>query len=342
MAAIVLASAGVRPRLLDRDAEVGDALCGGFLSWRTAERLRAVGIGPVELGAHAVDRLVLFAGDAQAMAALPSPGFGLSRHALDGALRRRAVAIGAELVIDRIRAIEGSVAQGEDREHEAETLFLATGKHDVRGQARPRESDDPALGLRLRIPADPALHALLAKRIELHLFEGGYAGIVLQEDGSANVCLALRKSLLAGAGGDPRALLDRLAAEHGAFGERMAFAAPDLPIDSIGAVPYGWLARDTEPGLYRLGDQAAVIPSLAGEGMAIALASGAAAAQAWLANETAQTYQRRFARRVRRPLAAAGVVWRFGERAAGARAIAALTRGAPRLARWAMKLTRVG
>lgn len=327
--------------LVDRDHEVGDALCGGFLSWRTAQRLRAVGIGPVELGAHPIERLVLFAGGSEAEAPLPSSGFGLSRRALDSALRRRAVAMGAELVIDRIRAVEAGIAQGETGDHRAEALFLATGKHDVRGQARPRAAADPALGLRMRIPAQAGLRSLLAKRIELHLFIGGYAGIVLQEDGSANFCFALRKSLLAQAGGDPRGLIDWLAAEHAPFAERMAFAQPDLPIDSIGAVPYGWVCRDTEPGLYRLGDQAAVIPSLAGEGMAIALASGAAAAEAWLAGETAQTYQRRFAARARRPVAAAGMVWRLAEQPVGARALVGLTRNAPWLARVAMKLTRV-
>lgn len=342
MAAIALAEAGVRPVLVDRDTEVGDALCGGFLSWRTAERLRAVGIGPVELGAHAIERLVLFAPGSKAEAPLPSPGFGLSRQALDGALRRRAVALGAELVIDRIRSVEPGVAYGEHGEHRAETVFLATGKHDVRGQARPRAARDPALGMRMRIPAQPELRALLAQRIELHLFPGGYAGIVLQEDGNANVCLALRKSLLAEAGGGPRTLLDRLATEHRHFGERMAFAAPDLPIDNIGAVPYGWVCRETEPGLYRLGDQAAVIPSLAGEGMAIALASGAAAAAAWLGGGTAQTYQGVFASGVRRPVAAAGLVWRLAEHSLGARTLLGLTRGAPWLARFAMNLTRVG
>ncbi|MGZ3258959.1 MAG: FAD-dependent monooxygenase, partial [Croceibacterium sp.] len=45
-AAIVLARGGAHPLLVDRDAEVGDALCGGFLSWRTAEKLRGLGVDP--------------------------------------------------------------------------------------------------------------------------------------------------------------------------------------------------------------------------------------------------------------------------------------------------------
>ncbi|MGN6500155.1 MAG: NAD(P)/FAD-dependent oxidoreductase, partial [Tsuneonella sp.] len=228
MAAIVLARAGVAAEIIDRDETVGDALCGGFLSWRSAERLRACGIGPVELGAHPVDQLVLIAGEREARATLPAPGFGLSRRVLDSALRRRALALGARLTVDRIRSVEQGLAVGEASEYRRDTLFLATGKHDVRGQARPREDDDMALGLRIRIPAHERLRALLTKRIELHLFEGGYAGIVLQEDGSANVCLALRKSVLGEAAGAPRALLERLAAGHPHFAERMAFAPADL------------------------------------------------------------------------------------------------------------------
>jgi flavin-dependent dehydrogenase len=341
MAAIVLARAGAAPVLLERDEQVGDALCGGFLSWRSGERLRAVGIDPLALGGHRVDTLALIAGTREATAALPSPGSGLSRHALDTALRNRAVGEGATLAIDRARAVRPGLVEGEAREWLAETIFLATGKHDVRGEARPRSAKDPALGLRVRVPASERLQAVLHGRIELHLFAGGYAGIVLQEDGTANVCLAVRKSLLGKAGGDPRALLDALAAEHPRFGERMAFAPNDLPIDTVGSVPYGWIARATEKGFYRLGDQAAVIPSLAGEGMAIAMTSGEAAAQAWLAGDSALQYQRAFARQAVRPVRVAGTIWRVAERDVGARVLTVLAGATPALARAAMALTRI-
>ena len=341
MAAITLARAGANPTLIDRDEVVGDALCGGFLSWRTAERLRAIGIGPVELGAHPVETLALVSGSLEATQPLPSPSFGLSRRALDGALRRRAVADGACLAIDRARTVRPGLVEGEAQEWPAETIFLATGKHDVRGEARPRRARDPALGLRVRLPAHEHLQAMLRGRIELHLFEGGYAGIVLQEGGTANVCLALRKSLLADAGGSPRALLDALAARHPRFAERMAFATAELPIDTIGSVPYGWVAPDTDEELYRLGDQAAVIPSLAGEGMAIALASGEAAARAWLAGESASAFQQSFARGAWRPVRTAEVIWHAAESGLGARALTVLAARTPWLARAAMGLTRI-
>ena len=314
-AAIALARGGAAPVLLDRDAEVRDQLCGGFLSWRTAAQLRELGVDPAALGARRVARLALFAGTHETVLPLPETSFGLSRRALDSALRQRAVAAGARLEIDSARGVEGDTVLGRRRSWTGNSLFLATGKHDVRGHARPRSAPDPALGLRLRLPATPERAALLDRRIELHLFGGGYAGVVLQEDGSANVCLAVRKSLLARGGGEPAHLLEALSDKHPAFARRLASDWRAQPIETIGSVPYGWLACDTRPGLFRLGDQAAVIPSLAGEGISIALASGAAAARHWLASgaASASAYQREMAARASAPVRIARLAWTLAE-----------------------------
>jgi menaquinone-9 beta-reductase len=343
-AAIALADAGAAPVLLDRDAEVRDQLCGGFLSWRTAAALRALGVDPTSLGARTVERLALFAGSREVVLSLPEPAFGLSRATLDAALRRRAVAAGARLEIDAARGIEGTTVLGRTREWCGDGLFLATGKHDVRGQGRPRRSADPALGLRLRLPATAAREALLARRIELHLFADGYAGIVLQEHGSANVCLALRKSLLARSGGDPARVLADLAEAHPAFAGRLGEDWRSSPLETIGAVPYGWIARDTAPGVFRLGDQAAVIPSLAGEGIAIALASGAMAARHWLARGVpgALPYQRAMAAQAARPMRVAGAARALAESRLSADVGLAFAGALPGAVRWLMQASRVG
>ena len=169
---------------------------------------------------------------------------------------------------------------------------------------------DPTLGLRVRLPAHPTLDRLVGDAIELHLFDRGYAGLVRQEDGSANLCLAVHRSRLAEAG-DPATLLAALARECPPLGERLAFGHGDA--DAVANVPYGWRAADTGPGLFRLGDQAAVIPSLAGEGMGIAIASGVRAAGAYLADGAGACcrYQRAFVPRD----APAGHCRRMGPRA---------------------------
>ncbi|MCL6251786.1 FAD-dependent monooxygenase [Altererythrobacter sp. KTW20L] len=342
-AAIALAKGGARPLLIDRAEVARDPLCGGFISWRTAEQLARLGVDCAELGAHRVIRLRLVVTDRSAEAPLPAPAWGLSRHAMDSALRTAALAAGARFEVDTIRSVEGLVAHGSRRDWSGETLFLASGKHDVRGLARPRMARDPALGLRLRLPPSPAVFRQLEGTIELHLFDGGYAGIVLQEGGSANICLAVKKSLLTRHGGDPALMLTALGKDHPAFGERLGGYWRDCPIDTVGAVPYGWIAQDTAPGLFRLGDQAAVIPSLAGEGMGIALASGVMAAQHFLAGGRAAAidYQRQFAARAQSPLRLARLARAVAERPVFHAPMLALLGRIPAIAAILMDATRI-
>lgn len=342
-AAIVLARGGEGPLLVDRDAEPSDALCGGFLSWRTAERLRALGVDPETLGAHPLERLILFGDGRPAEIVLPRRAYGLSRRVLDGALRRAAIEAGTQVVVETVRQVNGRHITGRTREWDVESLFLATGKHDLRGASRQRTSSNAALGLRLRLTPSPTLARRLTNTIELHLFDGGYGGVVLHEDGRANLCLAVRKSLLIGAGGDPAALLAKLAVTLPHFALRLEPGWLESDFDTIGSVPYGWSAEATEPGVFRLGDQAAVIPSLAGEGIAIALASGIAAAEACLAGgaNAAPAYQQALHKRVSGPMRWAGAAWRLAERPAIARWGLAAARLIPKLAERLVDATRL-
>jgi len=317
-AAIVLARAGGRPLVIERQRDTGDALCGGFLSWRSLATLAALGIDADDLTRRRVTRVRILHADRVAEAALPRPAIGVSRRRLDTLLLARAAAEGA--AVERgvtVRAIEGRTAMLADGAAiAAGALLLASGKHDVRGTARPASArgPDPALGLRVRLPPHPALARLVGDAIELHPFRGGYAGVVMQEDGSVNLCMAVRRSRLRAAGG-PAALLLHLSGEAPRLGERLGFAYADP--DAVANVPYGWRATSTVAGVYRLGDQAGVIPSLAGEGMGIALASGRAAAGALLAGEAAEAWQRRTAAALARPLRAAGWLRRAAEMRGG-------------------------
>ncbi|CAN5131339.1 hypothetical protein BH09PSE3_BH09PSE3_21410 [soil metagenome] len=295
---------------------IGDALCGGFLSWRTLRQLDSLGITMHALGGHPINHVRMFAGNAMASARLPGGAIGLSRRRLDTIMLDHAVAAGAGLEITTARNIDGNTVLTDGGTIDAESIVLATGKYDLRGQSRPRfGGDDPTLGLRIRLAPHPGLAALIGNSIELHMFDRGYAGLLLREDGSANLCMAVRKSRLAKAGGKPADLIATLAAENPFLGERLAWLDGVPEPDAVASVPYGWRAMTTLPGVFRVGDQAAVIPSLAGEGIGIAVASGAAAARSWAAGGamSAPAYQQAFASRVRRPIAIARLLWERAE-----------------------------
>jgi menaquinone-9 beta-reductase len=333
--------------LLEKGDGTSDAICGGFLSWATLGRLAELGVDCPSLGGHVVDHLAVFVSGREHVVRLPQTAMGLSRRRLDAVLLAHAQAQGATIRRGvTIRAAEGRaliLATGERLV--CDTLFFATGKHDLRGLARPKDASgpDPELGLRFRLPPSPERRRVVADRIELHLFDRGYLGLVLQEDGSANACLAVRKSRLAKADGNPATLIAHIADASPALADRLAGFDATTPFDAIGHVPYGWRARTTGHGIFRLGDQAAVIPSLAGEGIGIALASADMAVCHWLDRgpEGAEAYQRRFALAARRPLAVAGLLKDLAARPALTALPAALIASIPGAAALMARLTRI-
>jgi len=243
-----------------------------------------------------------------------------------------------------VRTVEdGRFRLADESEIESDALFLATGKHDLRGLARGAErGDDPTLGLRVRLGPSDAIDRMVGGTIELHLFNRGYAGIARQEDGTVNLCMAVHRSRLSEAG-SPDQLLAALAIESPRLGDRLAHRGGDAAVDAVANVPYGWRAADGTAGLFRLGDQAACIPSLAGEGMGIAIESGARAATDYLRHGPggAIVYQQRLAHDLSTPFAIANRIRAAAERPAWASALTAAVRLAPQLAGLAARLTRI-
>lgn len=342
----MLAGNGVAPELVERAQGPRDVVCGGFLGWDVLDALKHLGIDAFALGAKPIHRLRLIAGGREVTADLPHPAAGLSRRTLDAALLVLAEASGAAVVRGRSVRSAGpdrTVRLDDGEDLAADALFLATGKHELRGLARDQtgRAEPPSVGLRAALPHSPALEAALAGTIELHFFDGGYAGLLLQEDGTANLAISTARARLAQAG-RAQALVDEIAREAPCLAERIARYRPDA-WTAVAGVPYGWRATRTEPGIFRLGDQSAVISSLAGDGIAIALRSGMAAARALLRHGPAgaETFQQSFARRARRPLLTAELLRFAAERPIPRAALIRLAAW-PGLTRLAARLTRIG
>ncbi|AEG50580.1 monooxygenase FAD-binding protein [Sphingobium chlorophenolicum L-1] len=343
-AAIILARAGVGAHLVDRQAGPHDVVCGGFLGWDALAELRALGVDAFALGARPIGRLRLAAGGRQVELALPHRAAGLSRRVLDEALIGLAGEVGAAIMRGRaVRAADAgsrSVRFDDGEEWAADALFLATGKHELRGLSRDLDGrrESPSAGLRAALPADARRSRDLAGMVELHLFDGGYAGLLLQEDGTANLCLSVARERLAGG---VTALMTEIMAEAPRLAERMKGEIPAF--DAVAGVPYGWRAKATSPGIFRIGDQGAVIASLAGDGIAIALASGGSAAQAYLNGgaDAAADWQARMHRRSFRPLAVAEALRHGAAGPFGRGLLMRLLHGMPGLGAQAALLTRI-
>ena len=327
------------PVLVERSSGERDVVCGGFLGWDALAALRRLGLDPAALGARPIHRLRLVAGRRIVEKRLPAPAAGLSRRRLDAALLGLAEQAGATVLRGRAaRAIEGRCVRLDDGEEmDARAVFLATGKHELRGAVRETGGRALSVGLRTALPPTPSLSRALDGVIELHFYDGGYAGLLLQEDGAANLCLSVERERMARG---PEALMAELGEEAPLLAERIG-GAP-LAWDAIAGVPYGWRARTTEAGLYRVGDQAAVIASLAGDGIAVALASGAAAASACIEGDGpgARDYQLAFAARAKRPLAIAEKLRGMAEAPMRRRLLMGLAR-IPGAAAAAARLTRI-
>ena len=341
-AAIRLAEGGIHAELIERQAGPRDVVCGGFVGWDALAALKRLGVDAAALGARPITRLRLVTTKRTVETELPKAAAGLSRRCLDEALLERAAALGAKVRRGvAARGGEGrTIRLDGDEVIEAEALFLATGKHELRGLARPVPSrwGEGAVGIRAAFQPDAAVLARLAGVIELHPFNAGYAGLLVQEDGNVNLCLSVAGARLRRAGG-VEGLLDELLTEA----PRLAahFRSIEGRWISVGNVPYGWRARVTTEGLFRVGDQAAVIASLAGDGIAIALTSGMAAAEAHLAGTSAPDFQQSFARISARPLKLASALRWAAERSGPRRVMTGLAKLSPGLARWAASSTRI-
>jgi menaquinone-9 beta-reductase len=347
-AAIELAEAGAGPCLVERSRGPRDPVCGGFLGWDAIALLDRLGLDPVAFGARPIHLLRLVSPERSVEVRLPRPAAGLSRRCLDEALLALAQEKGASVRRGQaVRAVDlhrRTVRLDTDEEIAADCLFLANGKHELRGASRlPAETrGEGALGLRIALESDAALDEALAGTLELHVFDGGYAGLLMQEDGTTNLCLSVAGARLSEESGI-EALMARLAVDQPALGRRLA--RPRIGAwAAISGVPYGWSARRTLAGVFRLGDQAAVIASLAGDGIAIALRSGMLAASAMLAEgaDGAPAFQRRFASDAAMPLKVAGLLRWSAEHHAPRRPLMALIEAAPGIARVAARLTRIG
>lgn len=307
--AIALARSGHRVRLWERSLHPHHKICGEFLSWEGQRVLARLGLDLDALAAERIAHVRIATADRVVCGPLGFVARSVTRRRLDEAMLDLAAVAGVSVergVVARGIDADG-VIEGSHGAVRAERLMLATGKHNLRGL--PRDSAGTMkdqLGFKAYLRLRPDQRAELSGHVELALFQGGYAGLQMVEQDAANLCFLVPPDRWDAAGGDFQALLTGMCRDVPLLARRLAGAVPllDRPL-AISGVPYGYVHVQA-PGdpVWRLGDQAAVIPSFTGDGMSLALVSAVLAARTVLEGGSAADHAARLSRIVRRP------VWR--------------------------------
>jgi flavin-dependent dehydrogenase len=350
--ALQLARSGREVALFERETQPAHKVCGEFLSHEAVTYLSELGLHLRALGAVQLHELAVYTAKKAAALELPFSALSLSRRTLDEALLCEAKAAGAHVYRGAgVHEITTTVVEGagpafqlnlEDMRIPTHAVFLATGKHDLRSQRREPGDQNDLVAFKMHYALSESQRRALKGRVELVLFEGGYAGIQPVEHRLANLCLVITRKRLREVGQNWTLLLDRLCHDSPHLSARLTAAIPqwDKPL-ALGRIPYGFVRRHSPDELWRLGDQAAVIPSFAGDGIAIALHSAQLASKFYLEGRSAEAYQRCLHDQVKRQMQVASALSRLMVRGFMQNPLVGLVGLAPRLASALALRTRV-
>lgn len=297
---------GRRVEVIEQTTAMDHKVCGEFISHEAVNFIDRLGIDLRVMGAVSIYGVRLSARDYIAEYELPFPAMSITRRRLDEALLLHSLREG--VVVRRGRRVESlrrtsegwsaMLAGGEIRR--AKTAFLATGKHDLNGYRRPPGKQNDLIAFKTYLRLVPDQQQALRGWINLILFPGGYARLSLVENGDANFSLLVNRRILQSCQNSWPALLEWILSSSNDLARRLQGARPLLekPL-ALSSIPFGLLFSESKSGLWRLGDQAAVIPSFSGDGMSIALHSAQVAAEIYINGGTAAQLTRRLYRELK-------------------------------------------
>jgi len=291
--AIGLARRGFDVTLIEAKAFPRRKVCGEFISPAATPILESL-IPPNELlhlGARRVEAFTIELGQREAAWPMPSPAWVLSRASLDDALLARAREAGARVrqpervarVAYGADAVRVDLAGAEPLEVELIVHADGAGRHDPSGPTPMRRG---VVGAKrhLRAPIDG---------IRMRSAQGAYIGTVGVERGLATLALVARSRLVKRHGGDFDALVrEAWPAYEPAWGD-----GDWLTCGVAGS-------RYIRPGSlrsFRIGNAAGAVEPVGGEGIGLALWSGATLAAVLAPDDLGATH-RHFARAYRRRL----------------------------------------
>jgi 2-polyprenyl-6-methoxyphenol hydroxylase-like FAD-dependent oxidoreductase len=281
-AALLLSQAGIEVAIAEQSRFPRDKVCGecvSSLGWSVLERL---GLASALLagGAVALRETVLYAADGtSATLRLPKPMYAVSRRMLDGVMLEAATRAGAQ-VLQPVRCEQVNIDKPPrvtlrflDRnttaQRHADYIILADGKSALPG---PKPAATADLGLKAHFAGVNAP----ADSIGLFALPGHYVGVAPIEGRRFNLALSLPRRRVE-AQHNLDALFEQMLAENAALRRQFAGARRVSPW-LTSALPRFAVRGDWPPGVIPVGNAAAALEPIGGEGIGLALRSAQLAA----------------------------------------------------------------
>ncbi|MDW8261452.1 MAG: FAD-dependent monooxygenase [Phycisphaerales bacterium] len=287
IAGIILGRAGLEVMLVEQHRFPRDKVCGECLSDVGITVLEELGLQAELLSSCApvmLRRALLFALDGRrSQIPLPRPMWGLSRPALDTWLLSQAARVCRVLQPARCERYSATLRQCLVRELtsnrllklEFDLLLIADGKAAI-SQASPPPSGDFGVKAHWQGIAAPD------DAIELFAVNGHYGGIAPVEGGRYNLSFSLPAPRLRGSRGNVDQVFSRIIGENDELRRQLRNATRLGPWLCC-PLPRYRLRRSWPAGVIPIGNAAAAIEPVAGEGMGLAMRSAQIAAGAILA-----------------------------------------------------------
>lgn len=321
--ATLAARAGAKTVVLERGRFPREKVCGEFVSAEGSAVLERLGLLPElrRAGATTIDACRISDRQGRKLDfALPGcGGRGISRRLLDLSLAELAQRSGAELrqrwearepiVRDgRVRGFRARAVGSQATETlEADLIVAADGRRSVLGRLFHPRLGDPRgsgrrswFGLKTHLALDAAR---LGHRVELHLFDGGYAGLAPVEASRVNLCMLTTVAALRAVGRSPERLLWERLVDNPALREAIRGGRVCTPWSSCGPLRFR-ARRPVAAGAIFIGDAAGTVDPFCGEGISHALLGAElalpfaleAASRGELSADLARSYRRAWTR----------------------------------------------
>lgn len=283
-AALILASNGWSVTLFEQNRFPRDKVCGECISALGVAVLRRLGALPSVLGAGAIQLTQAAIHPRNSDAAfmkLPTPMLGLSRAALDSLLLSQAVGAGASIcqparceavtpTADEVSVTFRDLQTNRVDQFSADFVLVADGKAALPGAAPELTGD---LGIKSHWRGMPGPR----DAIELFSCDGCYGGLAPIEDSRWNTAFSVPAARVRQHHGDLNALFDELCSESPALSQR--FRSGNRATDWLASpLPRFGVRRISHPRVIPIGNAAAAIEPIGGEGMGLALRSAELAA----------------------------------------------------------------